>query len=113
MISTKGLLPADVLAALYNASHVQGMGFLQARPGDMTREQAAELLEGKQTLPDYPGMGPSKKFDYLYGRVMKVNLENPDQFEERGYDRDLGQGAAARVVAKLYEQQELKKKALA
>lgn len=32
MINIKGLDKAKVLKALYDASHVQGMGFLQAVP---------------------------------------------------------------------------------
>lgn len=37
-------------------------------------------------------------FDYLYGRVMKVDLSSDDGFEERLYDRDNGKGAAQKVI---------------
>ena len=53
---------AEVLATLYNNSHPHGMGFLQYNSESMTIEQARELLN--QTT----------YFDYLYGRVMKIDL---------------------------------------
>lgn len=89
-IDLRGLDKADVLAALYNRSRPQGLGFLQATSGDMTREEAAELLK-EHTY-----------FDYLHGRVMKVNLAG-DTFSPHLYDRDLGEGAAARAVASVRE----------
>lgn len=39
-------------------------------------------------------------FDYLKGRVLKVDLSNPDCFDERLYDRDNDYGAADRAVEK-------------
>lgn len=90
MVNIQGLDKAEVLAALYNASKVQGLGFLQARPGNMTVEHARELLED------------STYFDYLYGRVMKIDLTSDKHFDERFYDRDNGPGAAQRVVDKLW-----------
>lgn len=39
-------------------------------------------------------------FDYLKGRVMKVNLSG-DTLNEWGYDRDNGTGAAERAIASL------------
>ena len=87
-IDISGLDKAEVLAALYNASCPQGLGFLNASPGDMSVEQARELLK----QGDY--------FDYLHGRVMKVCLRG-DLLDPCLYDRDLGQGAAARAIAHL------------
>lgn len=87
-INLKGLNKAEVLASLYNNSKVQGMGFLQARDGEMTKETAEELL--KQT----------SKFDYLYGKVMKVDLSG-DEFDPWLYDRDNGQGAALSAVTSM------------
>ena len=75
-----------VLAALYNNSRPQGMGFLHYDPKPMTTAEAEVLL------------ARCADFDYLKGRVMKVDLEG-DAFDPRLYDRDLGQGAAARAVA--------------
>ncbi len=93
MVSTKGLSKAAVLAALYNASRPVGMGFFQFDPAPMTEEEAVELLEN---------MKPSTYFDYLKGRVMKVDLKNDDGFEEWLYDRDTGAGAAQRAIDALY-----------
>ena len=87
-IALAGLNKADVLAALYNASKPQGMGFMHYDPKPMTQEEAEGLL--KQTT----------YFDYLNGRVMKVNLTG-DEFDTWGYDRDNGQGAAERAIAEL------------
>lgn len=87
-ISIEGLDKAAVLAALYNASRPQGMGFMKYDPNPMTVEQAREILS-KQV-----------SFDYLMGRVMKISLDS-DDLDTWGYDRDNGQGAAAKVIAEL------------
>ncbi len=84
MVDIKGLDKARVLKALYDHSHTQGLGAMRAS-GPITVEHCAELLE-KQTY-----------FDYLYGRVLKVDLSG-DEFDERLYDRDCGEGAAQRAV---------------
>lgn len=89
MISITGLDKADVLAALYNASRPQGMGFMHYDPKPMTRDEAATLL------------AETTYFDYLKGRVMKLNLSKPDSFDEWGYDRDNGPGAAERALSSL------------
>ena len=86
MVDIKGLDKARVLKALYDHSHVQGSGFLQAVPdGVVTVEHCAELL------------AKHSYFDYLHGRVLKVDLSG-DEFDERLYDRDCGEGAAQRAV---------------
>jgi hypothetical protein len=87
-ISIKGMNKARVLAALYNASTPLGMGFLRAKAEPMTEAQAAELLK------------TGSYFDYLHGRAMKVDLSG-DELDERLYDRDLGQGAAADAIAQV------------
>lgn len=76
---------AEVLAALYNASRPQGMGFIQYNLEPMTVEQAALILEEQQ------------HFDYLGGRVMKISLDG-DTLDPRLYDRDNGEGAAQRAL---------------
>jgi hypothetical protein len=96
MVVTTGLDPAAVLAALYNNSKPQGMGFLQADSSLMDVRQAQALLD------DVRSKSNRVYFDYLRGRVMKVDLTNPDGFEERLYDRDLGTGAAQCVVDELH-----------
>ena len=87
-ISLIGLNKAGVLAALYNASKPQGMGFMHYDSKPMTRDEAEALL--KRTT----------HFDYLKGRVMKVDLSG-DELDTWGYDRDNGQGAAERTIAEL------------
>lgn len=56
----------------------------------MTEEEEAEELLRMGTY-----------FDYLKGRVMKVDLSNDDCFEEWLYDRDNGNGAAQRAINQL------------
>jgi len=79
---------ADILAALYNASRPQGMGFQQYDPTPMTREQAQELLDR------------GTRFDYIKGRVMHINLSG-DFLDPREYDRNNSYGAAARAIVPL------------
>jgi hypothetical protein len=86
MINIKGLNKAKVLAALYNASKPLGLGILQYDPKDMSEKEAAELLKEQSY------------FDYLKGRVMKVDLSSDKEFDERLYDRDNGIGAAKEAI---------------
>ncbi len=80
---------AAVLAALFNGARAQGLGFLAHQDGDMTVEQAQAILDTGTTY-----------FDYLQGRVMKVDLSG-DSFDPWGYDRDNGEGAAQSVIRSL------------
>ena len=64
-----------------------------AEEGTVTVESCAELLE-KYT-----------QFDYLHGRVLKVDLSG-DEFDERLYDRDCGAGAAQRAVDSIRDETE-------
>ena len=84
-----GMSKAKVLAALYNNSHPQGMGFLHFDPRPMTEEEAQALLDSGQTY-----------FDYLKGRVMKVDLSG-NELETLLYNRDNGENAAETVLANL------------
>jgi hypothetical protein len=96
MIDTKGLNRAAVLAALFNASRPLGMGFMQYDKTPMTPERAQEIID---TLS---ANGATRiHFDYLQGRVMKLDLSNPDGFEPHGYNRDVGPGAAEKVIEEL------------
>ena len=89
MIDIRGLDKAEVLAALYNSARPKGMGFVHYRSEPMTYEQAKLELGASHG-----------RFDYLHGRVMKVNV-NKDDLDEWLYDRDNGEGAAARALAPL------------
>ena len=67
---------------------------MQAVPdGVVTVEHCAELLE------------KCRYFDYLHGRVLKVDLSG-DEFDERLYDRDCGKGAAQRAVDSIRDETE-------
>lgn len=80
-----GLNKAEVLAALYNRSKPLGFGYLHFEAKAMTKEEATELL--KETT----------FFDYLKGRVMKINLEK-DEVDTRLYNRDNGVDAAEMAI---------------
>lgn len=83
-----GIDKAEILAALYNASQPLGMGFLQYDPTPMTVEEANIHLKR------------SSYFDYLKGRVMKIDLTG-NNLNTRLYNRDNGEGAAERVIERL------------
>lgn len=85
MIDISNMNKADVLVKLYNASKPLGLGFLHFTPEDMTVSEAELLLTKYQY------------FDYLKGRVMKVDLSEAE-FDESYYDRDNGEGAARRAL---------------
>ena len=88
-MNIQGLDKAEVLAALFNASRQQGLGFLDTRGNSqMSVESAQEILTKTQ------------HFDYLHGRVMKLSLDG-DELETRLYDRDNGEGAAERALSEL------------
>ena len=92
MIDISKLNKDEVLAALYNASKPQGMGYIQFDPDPMSTAEACAILD---SMP----VG-CKRFGYLKGRVMKVDLSS-DAFDPGLYDRDNGQGAARRVVERM------------
>jgi hypothetical protein len=87
IIDISGLDKAEVLAALYNAASPQGLGHLHFNPVPMTTEEARSLLA--ERVKPY--------FDYLHGRVMKVDLSS-NELKPWLYDRDNGPGAAQRVI---------------
>lgn len=86
MVSYNGLTKAEVLCALYNNAKCQGYGVLHFRSGDLNIEEAEHLI----SLATY--------YDYLYGRVLKIDLSGDEAFEEWLYDRDNGEGAAQRAI---------------
>ena len=89
-MNIEGLDKAEVLMTLFNASKQQGMGFLD-RSGakDMTIEEARVIV----------GDG-HMDFDYLRGRVMKVDISS-DRLETWLYNRDNGVDAAERALSRL------------
>ena len=88
-INISGLSKADVLRALYNNAKTQGMGIIHYTPEDMSREEAQAHLDDGRTY-----------FDYVKGRVMKVDLGG-DSLGVVLYDRDNGPGAAQKALAEL------------
>ena len=87
-IDLKGLDKATVLAALYNASRSQGMGFVKFNPTPMSVEEARVIL------------AQTTSFDYLRGRVLKIDLST-DELDPWLYDRDNGQNAAQQAIDSL------------
>ena len=90
MIDITGVDKADVLAALYNASRPQGLGFMQYDPKPMTKEEAEALLAERS------------RFDYLKGRVIKITFKG-EEIDPQWYDLDNGLGAAERAISALRE----------
>lgn len=91
MIDIKGKDKAKLLQALFNASKQLGLGFFHTKGREsMTIEEAQALLEENEKEN-------SHYFDYIHGRVMKLAL-NKDELNPWGYDRDNGQGAAAKAI---------------
>lgn len=88
MIDISKMNKAEVLAALYNRARPLGMGMLHFTPQDMTESEAEELLKQQQS------------FDYLKGRVMKVNLSK-DMLKTGLYNRDNGFESAENTLSKL------------
>lgn len=86
MINIEGLNKADVLRVLYDNSRPLGLGFLYYIPAPMMVEEAEELLK------------VTTNFDYLKGRIMKIDLNSDVEFEEWLYDRDNGNGSAQRAI---------------
>jgi hypothetical protein len=88
-IDITGLDKAKLLQVLFNNSKQQGMGFLDTSGSkDMTLEEAQSEIDER---------GDKLFFDYLKGRVMKVNLSG-NSLNVWGYDRDNGEGAALAAV---------------
>ncbi len=86
MVKYNGLTKAEVLCALYNNSNPQGMGMFVYQHGKMSLEVAEEMIKQRTS------------FDYIQGRVMKVDLSDDEGFEEWLYDRDNGEGAAQQAL---------------
>jgi len=101
MISYEGIDEATLVHGLYHGTPRLGLdtpaGIIDAAHGGprvTVEELAAELA---------PDMGGDELYiDYYRGRPLKVRLDLKSKtFSEHLYDRDAGQGAAARVVAAL------------
>ncbi len=123
-VDITGLDKARVLCALYDAAKTQGMGRLHYVPGDMSIADAARIITRGDERIDYgvparnlPDDGNSPRlagfsrpleFDYLKGRVLKVDISG-DTFGAWGYDRDNGEGAAHAAIERLRRRLELER----
>lgn len=81
---------AEVLAALYNAAKIQGGGAFHAKGDLMPVAEAQRILDESK----------DKYFDYLYGRVMKVDLSK-DEVDPWLYNRDNGEHAFEKAIQHL------------
>ena len=79
---------AEILAALYNGSKPQGLGLLHYDPTPMTKEEAQRCLN------------QATYFDYLKGRVMKIDLST-DELRTELYNRDNGEMSAENIIKEL------------
>lgn len=97
MINIKGLDKAKVLHALWHASHAQGISFMGFMSSDFTLERAEAIIKSRENIdnPNY-----RYYFDYVDGHVIKCNIGG-DEFDERLFDRDCGEGAAAATIEAL------------
>jgi hypothetical protein len=73
------------------------MGFLHYDPTPMTIDEAREYLVVGDDHAQMFGIKREVYFDYLMGRVMKVDLAE-DILDESLYDRDNGEGAAKKAI---------------
>lgn len=107
-ISIKDLNKAAVFAALYNgARHLPqyGTGLLHYNPNPMTVDQASQELKLGDDQKRMFGVGDeSMYFDYVRGRVMKIDIGH-DEIDPQLYDRDNGPGAAAKAIASIRERE--------
>jgi len=77
---------ADVLRVLYNYARPKGLGFLHHTKEKMTKEQAQEMLDSGKTY-----------FDYVGGRVMKIDLSTNELWTGL-YNRDNGPQSAEYAI---------------
>lgn len=99
MIDIKGLDKAEVLYSLWHNSHAQGMSFLglpQTKEG-FTLDRAREIIKERGYDPEGENRPCCLYFDYVEGHVIKCDITN-DEFEEGLYDRDCGEGVAAKAI---------------
>ena len=79
----------EVLVVLYNNSITVGLGMLHHDPTDTMTLETAQVLIQKQSY-----------FDYLGGRVLKLNFDN-EVLDTWLYNRDNGEGVAEKLISQL------------
>lgn len=81
---------AEVLAALYNSAKIQDAGAFHAKGDLMPPQEAQRILDGSK----------DKYFDYVNGRVLKVNLSE-NEVDPWLYNRDNGEFAFQKAIQHL------------
>ena len=105
-IDISGLDKAELLAALFNGSAQFGMGCMHGSGrADITVDDARKIIDpdsaDDKTLTPWEQQDAKRLyFDYLRGRVLKVKLSG-DNMRTALYNRDIGRGAAEKIVAQL------------
>lgn len=85
MIDITGLDRAKIIQALYSGAKAQGMSFIHYENKPLDYNEAESLID--------------RSIDYLKGRVMKVKISSQsNEFDERLFDRDNGQGCANTLI---------------
>lgn len=98
-----GLSKEEVFAALYNAAISRGLGFLHYDPKPISAEEAEEIMTffGDDNRRIFGSLGPEYNdglcFDYVYGRVLKVDLTF-DDVAVYAYNEANGEGVAERAI---------------
>lgn len=95
-IDITGLSKAEVLRVLYDRAQPQGMGMLHHTPGNMSKSEAQDIITNREDKESVLGSN-YLYFDYLQGRVMKVDLKG-NTLDPRLYDRDNGQDAVLKAL---------------
>jgi hypothetical protein len=101
MVNIAGLDKAEVLAALHAATHAQGMGLLHDK-GPLSVDECRGIIAAVGAEDAETARIGRLYFDYLRGRVMKVDISG-DEFDPRLFDRDNYNGAAHDAIQRLRE----------
>lgn len=102
LINYDGIDEVDLIHALYHGTRALGMGRLHDR-GNLDVSEVRLRLGAH--IDEQRAAGELLFLDYFHGRPLKLALDlKTKTFNPGLYDRDAGQGAAEKVVAKLREQ---------
>lgn len=94
-INIEGLNKAQILMHLWNGSRQLGLGFMH------TVGQASVVMNESEAQSLIHSMSGSMYFDYLRGRVMKIDLSRP-MMETALYNRDNGFEAAETILKNFF-----------
>lgn len=98
-VSYEGIDEAELVFALHNGTRAQGMGILHERKGLTLDDVRADLEQYKESFEENERI----RFDYYYGRPLKVTLDTKNKMLLRTdlYDRDAGDGMAQLIINRL------------